>query len=212
MANFIYAIGDSETGEAVLVDPAYAPDELVGILDAAGMHLVGVLATHHHPDHVGGDLFGNAIPGISELLGTIDVPIHIQKSELPFMQATTGVERSSCVLHESGDVISLGGISITCIHTPGHTPGSQCFFIDGLLLSGDTLFIDGCGRTDLANGDPDAMYESLFQRLAPIPEDTEVFPGHAYSRLPFATMGTLRRKNPVLGTQTKDEWIKRYAR
>ena len=82
------------------------------------------------------------------------------------MKRTTGVSDSDLVLHDSGDVVMVGDIPITLMHTPGHTPGSQCFLVDGRLVAGDTLFLDGCGRTDLPGADPDAMYESLTQRLA----------------------------------------------
>jgi len=211
MANYVYAIGDRRTGEAVLIDPAYAPDELLGMLAADGMHLIGVLASHYHPDHVGGDLFGHAIAGVSELLAKTDVPVHIQKSELSYMEQITGLGRSALVLHDSGDVVLVGGISITCIHTPGHTEGSQCFFIDDLLLTGDTLFIDGCGRLDLPGADPEEMYTSLYDRLASIAARTEVFPGHAYSPHPSSTMGSLRRTNPVLLEKTRDDWIRHYS-
>ena len=91
----------------------------------------------------------------------------------------------------------VGDIPITLMHTPGHTPGSQCFLVDGRLVAGDTLFLEGCGRTDLPGADPDAMYESLTQRLATVPDDTVLYPGHLYSPEPSATMGETRRSNYV---------------
>ena len=86
----------------------------------------------------------------------------------------------------------VGDIPIELIHTPGHTPGSQCFLVDGRLVAGDTLFLEGCGRTDLPGGDPEALYESLTQRLAKVPDDAVLFPGHLYSPEPSATMGETR--------------------
>ena len=212
MVNFVYAIGDRESGEAVLVDPAYRPDELVELLEADGMHLTGVLATHYHPDHIGGDLMGHPIAGIVELLEHVNVPIHVQRDEVEWVRRRTGVDRHALVAHESGDRVSVGDIDITLIHTPGHTPGSQCFLVDGRLVSGDTLFLEGCGRTDLPGSDPHEMYLSLTQRLAQISDDTVLFPGHLYSAEPSAPMGEVRSFNYVLAPATPEQWLAMFSR
>ena len=127
MVNLVYLIGDRSSGEAVAVDPAYAPGEILSLLEADGMRLTGVLATHYHSDHVGGDLFGREIAGIAALLELIEVPIHVHQDEVPWIERTTGVGRESLVTHESDDVLRVGEINIRLLHTPGHTPGSQCF-------------------------------------------------------------------------------------
>jgi glyoxylase-like metal-dependent hydrolase (beta-lactamase superfamily II) len=207
MVNLVYLIGDRARGEAVAVDPAYAPDEVVDILEADGMRLTGVLATHYHADHVGGDLFGRKIVGISELLDQIEVPIHVHKDEVLWIERTTGVGRERLVTHESDDVLKVGEIEIRLLHTPGHTPGSQCFLVDGLLVAGDTLFLQGCGRTDLPGSDPEAMYDSLVNRLAKLPDDTVVYPGHLYSPEGSARLGETKRKNPVLVPRSAEEWL-----
>ena len=207
MVNLVYLIGDRASGEAVAVDPAYAPDEVVDILDTEGMRLTGVLATHYHSDHVGGDLFGREIVGIAELLELIEVPIHVHKDEVPWIERTTGVGRESLVAHESDDVLRVGEINIRLLHTPGHTPGSQCFLVDGRLVAGDTLFLQGCGRTDLPGSDPDAMYDSLVNRLAKLPDDTVVYPGHLYSPDGSASLAETKRKNPVLAPRSAQEWL-----
>ncbi|HEV7688714.1 MAG TPA: MBL fold metallo-hydrolase, partial [Acidimicrobiia bacterium] len=168
MMNFVYLVGDRETGEAVAIDPAYAPGEILDLLAADGMRLTGVLATHYHPDHVGGDMMGFSIVGISQLLELADVPIHVQRDEVPLVSAVTGVT-DALVGHDSGDIVTVGSVPIELVHTPGHTPGSQCFMVDGNLVAGDTLFLEGCGRTDLPGGDPEQMYLSLTQRLAKVP-------------------------------------------
>ena len=207
MVNFVYLIGDRVTGEAVAVDPAYAPAEIVGMLDSDGMRLKGVLATHFHADHVGGDLAGHEIAGIAALLEKVEVPIHVQQYEAPWIERTTGVGRTSLVAHSSDDVVRVGEIEIRLLHTPGHTPGSQCFLVDGRLVAGDTLFLQGCGRTDLPGGDPDAMYDSLVNRLAKLPDDTVVYPGHLYSPEPSASLGETKRRNPVLAPRRPEEWL-----
>ena len=144
MVNFVYLLGDRETGEAIVVDPAYGIRELLDIVAADGMKLTGALATHYHPDHVGGDMMGYQIAGVNELLTLNPVPIHVQADEAPWVQRVTGASDSDLVLHESGDKVLVGDIPIELIHTPGHTPGSQCFLVDGMLVSGDTLFLEGC--------------------------------------------------------------------
>jgi glyoxylase-like metal-dependent hydrolase (beta-lactamase superfamily II) len=197
MVNFTYLIGDRQTGEAVVVDPAYAVEELVDAAAADGMRLAGVLATHHHPDHVGGSMMGLTIEGVSRLLEVADVPIHVNKNEKEWVRRTTGVEARSLVGHEGGDVIDVGAIQIHTLHTPGHTPGSQCFLVEDMLVAGDTLFLEGCGRTDLPGSDAQAMHESL-RLLASMPDDVALFPGHRYSAPSSATMGAVKEMNPVL--------------
>jgi glyoxylase-like metal-dependent hydrolase (beta-lactamase superfamily II) len=211
MLNFIYLVGDRETGEAVAVDPAYAPGEVLDLLAADGMRLTGVLATHYHPDHVGGDMMGFSIVGIGQLLELADVPIHVHRDEARFVSAVTGVT-DALVGHDSGDVVTVGSVPIELVHTPGHTPGSQCFMVDGKLVAGDTLFLEGCGRTDLPGGDPEQMYLSLTQRLAKVPDDTVLYPGHLYSADPSATMGETRARNYVFQPQTLEDWMRYFGR
>ena len=151
MVNFVYLIGDRETGDAVAVDPAYGVTELVDTLAADGLRLSGVLATHYHADHCGGDIMGYSIEGLRELLALDEgaVPVHVQRDESEWVKRSAGLSDSDLTLHDSGDVVLVGDIPITLMHTPGHTPGSQCFVVDGRLVAGDTLFLEGCGRTDL---------------------------------------------------------------
>jgi glyoxylase-like metal-dependent hydrolase (beta-lactamase superfamily II) len=208
MVNFVYLIGDREKGEAIAVDPAYGVDELVEILDADGLRLSGVLATHFHADHCGGDLMGHPVQGVRELLARddIDAKVHVQAPEARWVKRGTGLSDSDLVLHDSGDVVHAGDIPITLMHTPGHTPGSQCFHVEHRLVAGDTLFLEGCGRTDLPGSDPDEMYFSLTQRLATVPDDTILFPGHLYSADPSATMGETRERNFVFRIGGIEQW------
>ncbi|MEI8263760.1 MAG: MBL fold metallo-hydrolase [Actinomycetes bacterium] len=206
MVNFAYAIGDRVTGEALLVDPAYGIDELIGLLAEDEMVPVGVLASHYHADHIGGDLGGYPIEGIAALLERVDIPIHVNSHEVPWIERTTGVT-SSLRAHDSGDVIKVGEIEVELVHTPGHTPGSQCFLTEGHLLAGDTLFLEGCGRTDLPGSDPGEMYETLTKRLSNVPDDTVLFPGHLYSAESSQSMGQTRKENWVLAPRSPQEWL-----
>jgi len=206
MVNFIYLIGDRETRECVVVDPAYAVDDILRIVQEDDMSLTGVLATHYHPDHVGGSMMGHTIEGVSALLEKCAVPIHVQAEESPWVMKTTGLDETDLVTHTSGDVVSIGDIEITLLHTPGHTPGSQCFLAGNCLVSGDTLFLEGCGRTDLPGSDVAAMYDSL-QRLASLPKDTMVLPGHQYSAVPFASIEEVTQVNYVYKPPTREAWM-----
>ena len=211
MVNFVYAMGDRETGEAVLVDPAYRPGELVAALAEDGMTLVGAIGTHYHFDHVGGDYGDHHVDGIVELLEIADVPIRVQRDEVEWVAKRTGVGVGSLVAHEPGDTLAVGALSLTMIHTPGHTPGSQCLLFEGRLVSGDTLFLDGCGRTDLPGSDPLEMYRTLTQRLAGVSDETVLYPGHFYSPEADAPMGQVRASNRVLAPASADEWLARYS-
>jgi glyoxylase-like metal-dependent hydrolase (beta-lactamase superfamily II) len=206
MVNFAYAIGDRVTGEALLVDPAYGIDELIALLAEDDLVPVGVLASHYHADHIGGDLGGYPIEGIAALLERVDIPIHVNSHEVPWIERTTGVT-SSLRAHDSGDVIRVGDIEVELVHTPGHTPGSQCFLVEGHLLAGDTLFLEGCGRTDLPGSDPGEMYETLTKRLSNVPDDTLLFPGHLYSAESSQSMGQTRKENWVLAPRSPQEWL-----
>jgi glyoxylase-like metal-dependent hydrolase (beta-lactamase superfamily II) len=212
MVNFAYAFGDRDSGDAVLVDPAYRPSELVDLVESDGMRVSAVFATHYHPDHVGGNLGGRAqIDGITELLERIDVPIHVQGDEVEWVTRVTGVGEDSLVAHDPGDVVAVGDFEVALIHTPGHTPGSQCLLVNGRLISGDTLFLDGCGRTDLPGSDPNEMYRTLTQRLSNIADDTVLFPGHLYSADPSAPMDDVRRHNRALVPASAEQWLAMFA-
>jgi glyoxylase-like metal-dependent hydrolase (beta-lactamase superfamily II) len=213
MVNFVYLIGDRETGDAMAVDPAYGVRELVETAGADGLRITGALVTHYHPDHVGGDLMGYPIEGARELLAMdgVDASLHVQRAEAPWVKRVTGASDSDLVLHDSGDEVRIGNIPVRLVHTPGHTPGSQCFLVDGRLVAGDTLFLEGCGRTDLPGGDPEAMYESITQRLATIPDETVLFPGHLYSPESSATLGDTRRQNYVFRFRTRESWLTMFG-
>lgn len=210
MVNFAYAIGDRTTGECLLVDPAYAVADLLDTVAADGMRVTGVLATHYHPDHVGGSMMGYTIEGVAALLERIDCPIHVQRDEVPWVQRTTGVGDDHLAVHDPGDIVQAGSIDVTLIHTPGHTPGSQCFHVGGRLVSGDTLFLDGCGRTDLPGSNAEDMYDSL-QKLAAMPTGTIVYPGHRYSQPSSATLESIRESNYVFRPKSAEQWLQMFG-
>ena len=210
MVNFVYAIGDRVTGECMLVDPAYAVGELLDTVEYDGMRCTGVLATHYHADHVGGSMMGFSIEGVATLLERNDCAVHVQRHEAPWVMRTTGLGEGQLVQHDPGDVVRVGEVEITLVHTPGHTPGSQCFHVDDRLVSGDTLFLEGCGRTDLPGSNSDDMYHSL-RRLATLPADTIVYPGHRYSQPSSATMDAIVATNYVFKPSSLAGWQQMFG-
>jgi glyoxylase-like metal-dependent hydrolase (beta-lactamase superfamily II) len=211
MVNFSYLIGDRDRGTALLVDPAYGVGDLLDLAQADGMTVNGALVTHHHPDHVGGSMMGYRIEGLAELLTRQDMPVHAHRQEAEAVARIAGLEPGDVVVHDSGDRVAVGAIEVELLHTPGHTPGSQCFLVDGMLVAGDTLFLEGCGRTDLPGSDPEAMYESL-QHLAALPDSTVVYPGHRYSVPSMGTLAAVKEINMVFKPPTREAWLAMFGR
>jgi len=193
MQNFVYLIGSTETRKVGVVDAAWDIDEILRIAAQDEMEITHAFVTHTHPDHVGGRFAGVEIEGVMDLLSKCKAKVVVHKAEAEFLKA---LSPSDIIKAESGDKIDVGGVEIQLLHTPGHTPGSQCFLVDNRIVSGDTLFIGSCGRVDLPGSNPEQMYYSLTQKLMALPDDTVLFPGHNYSDQPTSTIGEQKRKNP----------------
>jgi len=208
MGNFVYLIGDDEQRECMVVDPAWDIPGIVEFTEREDMRLTGALVTHYHPDHVGGDIFGHNIAGLAELLELRPVKVHVNEAESAGVKQVTGLSDTDLERHVGGDEIPIGNVRVNFIHTPGHTPGSQCFLAESTLVSGDTLFIGGCGRVDLPGGNPEQMYHSLTQVLARLPDDTLLYPGHNYAAKPTSTIGDQKRQNHYLRISSLEDWMK----
>ena len=209
MVNFAYLIGDRDTRECLLVDPAWDVQSLVDAARSDDMKVIGALASHYHPDHVGGEMMGYSVEGVRRLLELVGVKIHVQDREVPWVKRVTGLSDSDLAGHAGGDVIRVGRIPVQFVHTPGHTEGSACFLVAGnRLVAGDTLFVGGCGRVDLPGSDPEEMYRSLTQRLARLGDDVVLYPGHDYGRSPTSTLGEERRSNAYLRVPTLEQWLR----
>ena len=205
MANFCYLIGSRSKKECFVVDPAWDIDAIVSAAQSDEMRMVGALVTHYHPDHCGGHIWGHDIQGIAELSGNLQIPIYAHKDEVTGICKVTGLSPQDIKACNGGDKLTLGGVDITMIHTPGHTPGSQCFLCEGKLVSGDTLFISGCGRVDLPGGNAEQLYSSL-KTLDKLPTNTILYPGHHYDDVPSASMADVKKRNPYLKAATESEW------
>lgn len=205
MRNFSYLLGSHPTREVVIVDPAWDIEGLLERINELGYTLIGALVTHYHPDHIGGNFGNKTVSGLPELLTLHPVPVYANKLEATGVQKVTGISKSDIVRVESGDRLKVGGIEIEFLHTPGHTPGSQCFRVKNNLVSGDTLFINGCGRVDLPGSNKDDMYHSM-NKLKGLPDDTLLLPGHNYGGAPSASMADTKAQNPYLKVGDLDTW------
>jgi hydroxyacylglutathione hydrolase len=205
MANFTYIVGSRSTREVAIVDPAWDIEGLIKHLEERDYTLTAALATHYHPDHVGGGMGGHNIVGVAELMEHKPVKVYAHKHEADGMKKVTALSDSDLVKVDSGDTLDVGNVQIEFLHTPGHTPGSQCFRVRNTLVSGDTLFIDGCGRVDLPGSNSEDMYHSL-QKLKSLPDDTLLLPGHNYGQVPNATMAETKARNSYLSVKNLETW------
>ena len=205
MENFVYMIGSKSTREVALVDPAWDIEFLLNFIEQQDLKLSSVLVTHYHPDHIGGGMGGHSIEGIADIIEKNPVKIFVNKHEAEGVKKVTGVSDSDINVVESGDHLTIGLNDIEFLHTPGHTPGSQCFKINDNLISGDTLFIQGCGRVDLPGSNSDDMYHSL-KKLADLPDETILYPGHHYSPEEFQLMGKTKENNMYLKIPDISTW------
>jgi glyoxylase-like metal-dependent hydrolase (beta-lactamase superfamily II) len=190
--NFAYIIGDEATKKAALVDPAWEVDKLLGQCQALGLTVAYVVNTHSHHDHVDGN------EQVAKKTGA-KIVMH-EKSPL-----------RKDVAVKDGDAINIGLLSVKVIYTPGHCPDHICMLVDGKVLTGDTLFVGECGRTDLSGGNSSDMYQSLFKKLLKLNDSIEVYPGHDYGSKTSSTIGYERVNNYTLRPRTQEEFVKFMA-
>jgi hydroxyacylglutathione hydrolase len=190
MANFTYIIADDNKKVAVVVDPSWDLHRIYETLDKNKWHVEMILNTHNHFDHV----LGNN--EVSTLTGA------------PIVQHIQSGLRGNQISVSDGELIKLGESTIKVLHTPGHSKESICLMIDDeFILTGDTLFVGGCGRVDLPGGDADEMYDSLYNKISRLDESLIVYPGHDYGPSKWSTIARERRSNPALALQSKKEFI-----
>lgn len=185
MQNFIYLIKDDASQRAAIVDPAWDVPSIDQLALQLGVKITDVLLTHSHHDHIN---------GIAELLSRHDAELHILSAEYRFWDS----QEFQPTLHAGGDIIQLGETQIEVLHTPGHTPGSACYHIGDDLITGDTLFVFGCGRCDMHGGNPEQMLSTLKDMQAKLPANTIIHPGHNYAVQPTASMQEQIQGNPFM--------------
>ncbi len=207
MANYVYLIGDPVTRKASVVDPAWDVDAILKWAESKDFTIEHILITHYHPDHLGGSMMGMTVEGAARMLERVKAKVYVNKAEAEGTRKVAGLSDSDVVKMDAGDTLKVGALAVTFLHTPGHTPGSQCFLVEGSLVSGDTLFVNSCGRVDLPGSDPEAMYYSLNRTLRNLPESTVVYPGHAYSSESNTTIGAQKRTNMYMRFPTLDDFL-----
>ncbi len=187
--NFSYIIADETIKEATVVDSSFNAEQIARELKEQGFNLKYIINTHGHSDHTAGNYelkaaFGAKIVAYNSSRARYDIPV------------------------EDGETLQVGNIQIKVIYTPGHTTDGICLLVDGKkLLTGDTLFVGECGRTDFAGGSSEKMYDSLFNKLLKMGDGVEVYPGHDYGDRKSSTIGDERRLNYTLKPRTVEEFI-----
>ncbi len=194
MENFVYLIQDHATGRGAIVDPAWDVPAMLELAQQKQIRITDILLTHSHHDHIN---------GIEDVLTKHDAQIHLLKPEAKFWGHYLDIP----TLHHGGDVIELGETKIEVLHTPGHTPGSACYNVSGNLITGDTLFVFGCGRCDLRGGDPQQMYHTLRDLREALPNDTVIHPGHNYAENTTSTLKEQVSGNPFMHFEDVDRFV-----
>jgi hydroxyacylglutathione hydrolase len=198
MAIFAYIVGDPESGEGLVIDPAANCSGIIKAAQQNNVNIKYIVNTHGHVDHISGNTEMKKKTGAQ-------IVIHKDDAELlvftpPMVFKMFGAEQSppADITVNDGDLITVGGISLKVIHTPGHSPGGMSLYTKGYVFTGDTLFVEAVGRTDLPGGSWQVMHRSITERLCTLPDDTKVLPGHNYGRMPTSTIGHEKIYNPYI--------------
>jgi hydroxyacylglutathione hydrolase len=183
MDNFIYLLGAEESRETAIVDPAWDVPAALRAAAEDGRTVTHALLSHHHSDHVN---------GLADVLAHGGIRVHAHRADVP--KLAPGLQAEVTPL-DAGDVVEVGPLRVSAMHTPGHTPGSTCWHAGEGLFAGDTVFVNACGRCDLVGGDPEQMFQSL-NRVAQLPGDVRLYPGHDYGDVPVSSIARERERNP----------------
>lgn len=194
MGNFAYVFGCEKTRRAAVVDPASDLSDILQYMNDNKLTVEFIFATHSHSDHTA---------GIKSLAKQTGANVIVHNGDAPALKRS-GIPTDRIV--KDGERVKVGELTVEVIHTPGHTPGSMCLLINGKLMTGDTLFVGNCGRSDLPGGDTRQLYDSLHNRLKTLPDETEVYPGHDYGDRPTSTIGREKKTNPTLACTTFEEF------
>jgi len=195
MGNLVYLVGDPATKKAGVVDPSWDIALIMNEAKKSELTITCGLLTHGHYDHC---------DDTKELVKKLDIPVYISEKEIKIYLPDCPNLRTT----KDHQKIKIGNLEIECIHTPGHTPGCQCFRIGNHLLTGDTLFVNTCGRCDLPGGSKKTMYHTLYHIIGQLPDETTIYPGHAYGSRLTSTLGQERKTNPCLTCSSEEDFLK----
>jgi len=198
MAVFAYLVGDEEKGEALVIDPAADTDELIKVAEQNKVKIKYIVNTHGHVDHIGGNVDMKEKTGAAIIIHEDDAEMLVDTPMAMLRMFGGKASPPADRTVRDGDLIEVGGLRLRVLHTPGHSPGSMVLLLDGYAFTGDTLFVEAVGRTDLPGGSGEVMFDSIQKKLCTLPDETVVLPGHNYGSMPTSTIGHEKQFNPFL--------------
>lgn len=198
MAVFAYLVGDEEKGEALVIDPAADTDELIKMAEKNKVKIKYIVNTHGHVDHIGGNVDMKEKTGAAIIIHEDDAEMLVSTPMAMLRMFGGKASPPADRTVRDGDLIEVGGFRLRVLHTPGHSPGSMVLLLDGYAFTGDTLFVEAVGRTDLPGGSGEVMFDSIQKKLCTLPDETVVLPGHNYGSMPTSTIGHEKQFNPFL--------------
>ncbi|MCD6153080.1 MAG: MBL fold metallo-hydrolase [Syntrophobacterales bacterium] len=196
MAVFAYIVGDTESGEGLVVDPAANTDEIISVATKSNIKIKYIVNTHGHVDHIGGNADMKEKTGAEIIIHEDDAQMIVSVPPMMLRMFQAKASPPADITVKDGDTITVGNVELKVLHTPGHSPGGISLYMPGYVITGDTLFVGSVGRTDLPGASWDVMYSSIKERLLTLPDDTIVLPGHNYGGTPTSTIGNEKRNNP----------------
>jgi len=198
MAIFAYIVGDPESGEALVIDPAANCGGIIKVTQQNNLNIKYIINTHGHVDHISGNTEMKKKTGAQIIIHKDDAELLVFTPPMVFKMFGAEQSPPADITVNDGDLITVGGLSLKVIHTPGHSPGGMSLYTKGYVFTGDTLFVEAVGRTDLPGGSWPVMHRSITERLCTLPDDTKVLPGHNYGRMPTSTIGHEKMYNPYI--------------
>ena len=198
MAIFAYIVGDPESGEGLVIDPAANCSGIIKVAQENNLNIKYIVNTHGHVDHISGNTEMKKKTGAQIIIHKDDAELLVFTPPMVFKMFGAEQSPPADITVNDGDLITVGGISLKVIHTPGHSPGGMSLYTKGYVFTGDTLFVEAVGRTDLPGGSWPVMHRSITERLCTLPDDTKVLPGHNYGRMPTSTIGHEKMYNPYI--------------
>jgi len=198
MAVFAYLVGDQITGDALVIDPAADIKGIIAEAKKNNLKINYIVNTHGHVDHISGNTEMQKETGAKIIVHGDDAIMLTHTPAMILRMFGAKASPPADILVKDGDTISVGNVELKVIHTPGHSPGGISLYTPGYLFTGDTLFVEAVGRTDLPGGSWQTMLKAIKEKLFCLPDDTKVMPGHNYGRMPTSTIGHEKTCNPFV--------------